>query len=389
MMPLRRLKRLDWPVVVAVFALIAFTWPYMHSASYRSGPNGQGWYTSSPQKQLVWVGVSVVAALVLLVPGYRAMSEFAVVLYLGGLAMLVAVLCFGRTINGARSWLVLSESLRLQPAELVKITTLIALAHYLGRKRAARRFGRVLGALALAAVPAVLIAAQPDLGTALMFVPTSLAMIFVAGARLKHLGVLAGVGLVLLPALWLGMTGTQRARITTWLRQGETLTQAERVGRFHHQIQSRVAIASGRLTGKGLGNGTQNRLNYVGFRNTDFIFAVICEEAGFIGAMIVIGLYLFLAYAGLSIAQRCREPVGRLLAVGAVVMFIAQGFVNIGMTVGALPIVGITLPFVSYGGSSTLASFVAVSLLLNVGLRRPKVTFSREELGAVALDFGG
>jgi rod shape determining protein RodA len=222
-----------------------------------------------------------------------------------------------------------------------------------------------------------------------MFVPTSLAMIFVAGARLKHLGVLAGVGLVLLPALWLGMTGTQRARITTWLRQGETLTQAERVGRFHHQIQSRVAIASGRLTGKGLGNGTQNRLNYVGFRNTDFIFAVICEEAGFIGAMIVIGLYLFLAYAGLSIAQRCREPIGRLLAVGAVVMFIAQGFVNIGMTVGALPIVGITLPFVSYGGSSTLASFVAVSLLLNVGLRRPKVTFSREELGAVALDFGG
>ena len=125
-------------------------------------------------------------------------------------------------------------------------------------------------------------------------------------------------------------------------------------------------------------------MNYLGFRNTDFIFAVVCEEAGFLGANVIIILYLLLAGAGLSIAQRCREPVGRLIAVGVVALFVAQGFVNIAMTIGMLPIVGVTLPFVSYGGSSTMACFIGVSLLLNVGLRRPKVTFSRRELSVVA-----
>ena len=165
-------------------------------------------------------------------------------------------------------------------------------------------------------------------------------------------------------------------------------TQRERVGRFHHLIQSKVAIGSGGWTGKGLGEGTQNKLNYLGFRNTDFVFAVICEEGGFIGANVVILLYLVLAVAGLSIARSCREPVGRLIAVGVVTLLLAQGVVNIAMTIGLLPIVGVTLPFVSYGGSSTLSSFLAVSLLLNVGLRRPRITFAPEELG-MGPDVGG
>jgi rod shape determining protein RodA len=245
----------------------------------------------------------------------------------------------------------------------------------------------VLAALAIAAVPCVMIAAQPDLGTALMFVPAAAAMVFVAGARLKHIALLGALVVVCLPAAWLGLSANQRSRITTWLQQGRELTHRERVGRFHHQIQSRIAIASGGFSGRGRGQGPQNRLNYLGFRNTDFIFAVICEEAGFAGASLVIGLYLFLAHAGFRIARRCREPVGRLVAVGVVTVFVTQAFVNIAMTSGVLPIVGVTLPFVSYGGSSTMASFIGVSLLLNVGLRRPRITFSREELGAAVLDY--
>jgi rod shape determining protein RodA len=381
------LRRLDWPVVVAVFALIIFSWPYMKSASYRSGIDGEGYYTSSPEKQIVWIAVGAVAALLMLIPSYRTMSEMGVVVYLSGLAMLVIVMFFGKTINGARSWLVLPANVRLQPSELVKVTTVIALAHYLGRVEKARRMGHVLGALLLAGIPAVMIAKQPDLGTAMMFLPAALAMILVAGARIRHLLILGLATLVMLPMLWMVMTPTQRSRIDVWLGQGRKLTRTERVGRFHHLIQSKVAIGSGGWTGLGLGQGKQNRLNYLGFRNTDFIFAVICEEAGFLGATVIILIYVWLAGAGLSIAQRCREPVGRLIAVGVIMMFVFQGFINIAMTVGMVPIVGVTLPFVSYGGSSTLASFLGISLLLNVGLRRPKITFSSEELSTVAAGF--
>ena len=384
MIGLDRLRKLDWPVLIAVLALVAFGWPYMRSASYRSGPEGQGHYTSSPEKQIVWIVAGVVAALVLLIPSYRTLSELSLLLYLGGLGMLVIVALYGRVINGARSWLALPGDVRLQPSELVKITTLLALAHFLAAQQGARRMGRVLSAFVIAAVPSLMIAAEPDLGTALMFVPAVIAMVFVAGARLKHLAVLAMATLVLLPVLWVGMSAAQRSRITTWLHQGRQLTRAERVGQFHHMLQSKTAVASGQLTGRGLGQGTQNRLNYLGFRNTDFIFAVICEEAGFHGANVVIGLYVLIAGAGLSIAGRCREPAGRLLAVGAVTLLVAQGFVNIGMATGLLPVVGVTLPFVSYGGSSVLSSFLAVSLILNVGLRRPKITFAREELGMAA-----
>lgn len=384
MLGMRQLRRLDWPVVIALLALLAFGWPYMNSASYRSGPDGQGHYTSSPQKQLIWIAVGAVLALALLAPRYRTLSEMSLLLYFGGLAMLVVVMLFGRVINGAKSWIVLPANVRLQPSEFVKITTILALAHYLGAERRPWTMGRILGGFAIAAVPLVMIAAQPDLGTALMFIPATGAMIFVAGARLKHLGMLAAAAIVLLPVVWLGMNVTQRSRVTTWVQQDRPLTRAERVGRFHHLIQSKIAIGSGGWTGKGLGKGTQNKLNYLGFRNTDFVFAVICEEAGFLGANVVIVFYLVLAVAGLNIARSCREAVGRLIAVGVVSLLLVQGFVNIAMTVGLLPIVGVTLPFISYGGSSTLSSLLAVSLLLNVGLRRPRITFAREELGMVA-----
>jgi rod shape determining protein RodA len=384
MLGMRQLRRLDWPVVIALIALLVFGWPYMNSASYRSGPDGQGYTTSSPQKQVVWIVVGIVLALLLLAPSYRTFSELSLLLYLGGLAMLVMVMLFGRVINGAKSWIVLPANMRLQPSELVKITTLLALAQYLGPEKRPRTMGRVIAAFGIAAVPVLMIAAQPDLGTAMMFIPATIAMVFVAGARLKHLGLLAAAVVVLMPVAWLGMNDTQRSRVTTWVQQDRPLTRAERVGRFHHLIQSKVAIGSGGWTGKGLGKGTQNKLNYLGFRNTDFVFAVICEEAGFLGANVVILFYLVIAGAGLSIAQSCREPVGRLIAVGVVALLLAQGFVNIAMTLGLLPIVGVTLPFVSYGGSSTLSSFIAVSLLLNVGLRRPRITFAREELGIAA-----
>ncbi len=381
MNPIRIVRHLDWRVVFIVLALVLFTWPYMRSASYRSDRGGQGHYTSSPQKQLVWAAAGVAAALLLLVPSYRVLTQISIFLYTGSLVLLVAVRLYGRVINRATRWIELGGGIRFQPSELAKIATLLLLAHVLSDRHKARRFGHIVGVFALAAVPAGLIAIQPDLGTALIFIPMAAAMVYVAEARPRHLVTLALAAVLAMPLLWMGMKPGQRDRVTVWLRQGQEVTQAERVGRFHDRLQTTIAIGSGGWTGRGLGRGRQNRLNYIGFRNTDFIFAVISEEAGFLGASIVILGYLLFAAAGLDIAARCRERTGRLLAAGAVTLLVAQGMVNMGMATGILPIVGITLPFISYGGSSLVASFLAVSLILNVGLRRPRITFAREELG--------
>ena len=219
-----------------------------------------------------------------------------------------------------------------------------------------------------------LIVLQPDLGTAALLLPVLFAVLFVAGARRRHLFAVAGLILVggVICFLMLPKHDYRRQRVATFLRQN-LLTEEERLASGYQLEQSKIAVGSGGLRGKGWGKGTQNRLNYLPERHTDFIFAVIAEEGGFIAAAFLLLIYFLLFTSALSIAGRTRDSSGRVFVVGAVALLFTQVFINAGMTMGLAPITGLTLPLVSYGGSSLLSSMIALGLIFNIGMRRIRV----------------
>ncbi len=270
----------------------------------------------------------------------------------------------------------------LEPAELMKIAFVMVLARYLRYRNNYRTLPGLLPPFALALVPLVLILKQPDLGMAMLFLPVLFSMLFVAGARIKHLALIVGAGLLFAPVVWLSGVKSvpvlrhfpeiikpyQRERMQAFL---DADNPAERQRKAYQTYRAMVAFASGGLAGKGFGVIPVGQS--VPEAHNDMIFALIGEQFGFFGAAVMIGAYLILFAAGIEIAAATREPFGRLLAVGIVATLACQSFINLAVCTGLMPVTGITLPFVSYGGSSMLASFMAAGLLLNVGQNRPLV----------------
>jgi rod shape determining protein RodA len=327
---------------------------------------GEGYYTTSPLKQLQWIVLGGFAFVAVLLLNYRHLLEHAYVLYLAGLGLLVYVLRFGVTsdVIHARRW-IQAGPLRVQPSELMKILVILVLARYLMYKETHRRFGGLVGPFALVLAPMLLIAKEPDLGTALVLLPMAFAMLYVAAARARHLLLIVLCFAAAAPVVWLHMRPYQRERVVAFL------TQDDRNVREQYQLrQSKAAIGAGRLFGRGLGQGTQNRLNFLPAANNDFIFAVICEEWGFVGANFVLALYLVLLCLCVRTAEGTHHPGGRLLVVGVVAMIGTQVAVNTAMAAGQLPIVGLTLPLISYGGSSLLSTLVGLALVVNVSTYR-------------------
>ncbi len=364
------LREFDWLLFGSVFAILAVGLVFLLSTSYESDLDGSGYYRSFIKKQLLWVAAGMLAFFVLLVPSYRKYFSVAYVLYGLGIAGLVAVFFFG---GSAHRWIRL-RVVSIQPSEFMKIAFVLALGRYLATSRSYDRFRDLIGPAALTLLPMALIAAEPDLGMALLFFPVFLAMCFTAGARLRHLVVilLAGVLIALSALLLLPKDDYRRKRIETFILQHK-LTQSEQVGSGYQMLESKIAVGSGGILGRGWGNGIQNRLQFLPERSTDFIFSVVAEEGGLVGAAGLLFLYLLVFTCGLGIANRTRETQGRLLAVGIVAFLAEQVFINAGMTVGIMPITGLTLPLVSYGGSSVVSSIIGISLLMNVSLRRVPV----------------
>jgi len=340
---------------------------FVRSASYRSGPMGEGYYTTSPIKQVQWIVLGAFVFAGVLFVNYRHLLEHAYVLYLVGLGLLVFVLFFGvrsETIR-ARRWISLGV-FRVQPSEFMKILIILCLARYLMYTGSHRRLVGLLGPLALVGVPMALIAREPDLGTALVVLPMVFMMLYVAAARGRHLLLILAVGAASLPALWLNMRPYQKERVLAFLAQDERRPQ-----RDQYQLrQAKAAIGSGGPFGKGLGKGTLNRLNFIPASYNDFIFAVICEEWGFVGANFVLALYFLLLLLCARAAEETHHPGGRLIVVGVLAMIGTQVIVNTAMAAGQLPIVGLTLPLVSYGGSSLLSSLLGLALVVNVSVYR-------------------
>jgi rod shape determining protein RodA len=365
-----RLVRANWLLLGLAVLLTAVGIATVGTASE---PDGTPW----AWLQLRWAIVAVAFTLLLLAVPYDRFVAASPVLYAAGIAGLLAVLAIGSG-RGAQRWIDLG-AFRMQPSEFMKPILVVTLAGYVRYRQAYKRFRGLAWPFAMTLLPVALVMKQPDLGTALLLVPVLFASLFVAGARPRHLalvalaGMAAGVLLYVVPGL---MEPYQKDRVRQFLLQ-DSGTEAARVLRLSHghQLdQSKTAVALGGLLGADGEDALEEAIGRLPERQTDFVFAVLAAKWGLLGVSFVLLAYLAFLATLLSTAAKVKEPSGRILAVGVFTLFAVQVLVNLGMTLGLLPVVGVTLPFFSYGGSSLLTSFAAVGLVLAVELH-PKMEF--------------
>jgi rod shape determining protein RodA len=355
----RLLQNVDWPLLGCAAALITMSALTLGNLSV--GRTGGG----IAFRQLAWVGVGLVVLLAMATLDYRRLVRMAPLIYVLGLSGLITVYLLGRSVSGARRWIVLGP-LSIQPSELFKLAFVLTIVWWL-TSRWAQPPGRITIAfmVPLIAVPFVLIVKQPDLGTALLLFPVTVALLVGAGARLRLLSGLTLAGMGILPVAWLVMKDYQRERIMVYLDPFR-----DPLGSAYNVIQAKIAIGSGQLLGKGIAGATQSRLAFLPERHTDFIFAVFAEMWGFVGCLVLLVCYVLLLLRGFDIAAGAREPAGRLVALGVTGLIASQVLINVGMVTGLLPVVGIPLPLMSYGGSSMVVSLAALGLLLSVRMRQ-------------------
>ncbi len=361
-LPQRWYARVPWLLLAAAGLLIVGGWLGIERAESLEG--GDGRFLS---RQRLWSLVAVAALLLAAWPNYRILCRLSYVLYALSLVLLVVVF-LGSPINGAQRWIRLGP-VSLQPSEFAKIACVLALARYLMYRDSQRRLSGFLGPLLLAMAPAVLILREPDLGTAMVFPPLAMAMLFAAGARWPDLAKLAAAGLLLAPLLWTQMSAEQRSRVTALFEQTPV---GARPGDDGYQLyQAKQMLAMGGVRGSWLaGDVADDPAVYrLPESHSDFVFSVIGERFGVAGALLLLACYGLLLWLALAIAARTQEPFGRLVALGIAVLFGVQALINTGMTVGLLPITGMSLPLVSYGGSGLVAHGLALGLLVNVAMR--------------------
>ncbi len=359
----RLIQYFDWGLLALTLALAGIGLMTLYSAVTAGEGGGQEllYY-----KQLVWYGAGFAAMVICFALDYKIVAQWAYPIYVACNLLLVGVLLFGRLVAGSRRWLALGP-VSVQPSELMKIGLILLLASYYAKRLSPSGFTlrELFLPLLMVAVPFALIARQPDLGTGLMLVLIAGFMTFFAKIERKSLWVLIGGAALALPSAWFMLKGYQKQRILTFLDPNR-----DPLGAGYHIIQSKIAIGSGMVTGKGYLQGSQNILAFLPEQHTDFIFSVLAEEWGFIGAFVTLFLFLLFIIWGLNVAYACRDGFGTLLAVGLTAMIFWQVLINISMVMGLMPVVGMPLPFISYGGSSVITVMIGVGLLLNVSMRR-------------------
>jgi rod shape determining protein RodA len=361
-----RLRQWDWVLVLAAVSLCLLGAALIWSAtSARLVAAGQ-WSGTSAIRQVMNLVLGLALCWVVSRLGHRAIRRYTPMLYAASLAGLVLVLSpLGSTINGAQAWIRLPAGFTIQPSEFAKVAIIVGVALVLADRSPSDAPDQrtVVRALAIAAVPVALIMLQPDLGTVLVILSIVGGMLVVAGVRVVHLLALAAVGAAAVAAAFvMGLVDDyQIDRLTAFARPDE----GARTFGYNTQ-QARIAIGAGGLLGRGLGNGTQTQGGFVPFNHTDFVFSVAGEELGFLGVCVLLGLLAVVLWRGLTIALRARDLFGRLVASGVVLWFGLQAFENIGMNLGIMPVTGVPLPFVSYGGSSMFAAWIGIGLLLNI-----------------------
>ncbi len=352
---MRRLH-LDWPLTVGLVLLSIVGLFVLYSAS--------GQDMASIERQAVRLGLAFAVMIAIAQINPYQFQRWAPWIFGLGIILLVVVLMFGVVGKGAQRWLNLGF-IRFQPSELMKIAVPMMVAWYVADQPLPPKPWRALGALALIMVPTLLIAKQPDLGTSLLIASAGLWVLFLSGIRKRVIGGATLLGLALAPVLWMNMHDYQRSRVLMFLNP-----QNDPLGAGYHIIQSKIAIGSGGIYGRGWLNGSQSQLEFLPERSTDFIFAVFSEEFGLLGILLLLVLYLFIVVRGLYIATQAQTSFNRLLAGSLVLTFFVYIFVNIGMVTGLLPVVGVPLPLVSYGGTSMVTLMAAFGVLMSIHTHR-------------------
>lgn len=354
------LRRLDPVAGITTFVLLGLGVVFIFSAGY--GRESQQWW-----RQLLFIAMGIPVYLGAALFDYRRLRDWAALLYVGSLALLAGLFAFGMATHGARRWYNLRIIL-FQPSEVAKVALIALLGVWFSDPlRSHRRPSAVVPPLLLTGIPFGLIAAQPDVGTAFILLCIFGAMYFIAGASWRMLGMLTLAGLLSLPVAWTLLRPYHRDRIMVFLEPDR-----DPLGRGWNVRQSQMAIGSGGLHGKGFKQGTQNLLGFLPttVAPTDFIYSVIAEEKGFLGASLMLFLYSVVFVALAHTALRAPDPFGRLITIGILAMFCAHVTINVAMTVGLMPIIGLPLPLVSYGGSFILSMMFALGLVQSVHIRR-------------------
>ena len=360
-----KLARLDWQILLLALGLCGVGLLNVYSGTRVVGTGGVPLFT----KQLIWIFLGILAFFACYLASDGAIEEISLPVFWGVLAVLVVVLIAGKVRGGAQRWISI-WAFNFQPSEFAKVALVLMLAKYFADRYtySGIGFGETIPAIGLVIVPFLLVALQPDLGTAGVFVIILLGMLVIACVKTRVLLLLGGAGALLVPCLWFMMKGYQKQRVLTFIDP-----ERDPLGAGYHVIQSKIAVGSGGFIGKGYLRGTQGSLRFLPEQHTDFAFAVFAEEWGFAGTLVLLALFLFLVFRSFHLASRSQDRFASFACGGLGVYFLAHIAINLAMVCGLFPVVGIPLPFVSYGGSSMLTNMMALGIMTN--LARSRFTF--------------
>jgi rod shape determining protein RodA len=352
---------IDWALVIAVLALCALGVAMIYSTTSDPTRGTSRLYVT----QLYAIVIGLGAMLFMMTLDYRTFTDKSHLIYIGLCALLIYVIFLGQVQMGARRWIPL-KFFNLQPSEFAKVGVALVLAKFYGENRGSPSWSDLAVGFVLTCIPLGLIAKEPDLGTAVTLLPVFLAVAYLAGMRMRILGMMFLALLLMSPIAWkFALKDYQKSRISTFLDPSQ-----DAKGAGYQQIQARITVGSGGLTGKGFMKGTQGQLRFLPVAHNDFIFSVLAEEQGFAGVLVALGLYLFVILRALEAARLAKDRLGSYLVLGVLASFTFQVIYNVTMSAGLAPVKGLTLPLMSYGGSSMIATLAGFGLVLNVRMRR-------------------
>jgi len=364
----RLIQNFDW-LTLAIVVLISIIGIFTIFSATRQPSAVDTAQASFYMKQIVWLVISIMALVLFISFDYIWLGRIAVPVFIVGLILLVIVLIAGRTGMGAQRWISLGP-LSFQPSEFFKLMFIIMLANYYSFSRELLDVTGLLRAFfVIVFLPFILLFKQPDLGTAIVVLLIFISVSLAKGLQKKVIIMIVAIGIISLPFLgnivWTGLKDYQKNRLIAFIEP-----EVDPSGIGYHINQSKIAIGSGEFLGKGYLKGTQGPFRFLPEKHTDFIFAVFAEEWGFVGSVFLLSLYLLLILRGLDTARKAKDDFGRILSLGITFMFSIYFFVNVGMTLGIMPVVGIPLPFMSYGGTALLSNYISIAVLINIRTRR-------------------